>query len=88
MLILKARDVILRFDCLCLITANFHEFAGLVLSAHLWWRNPSTHEGYSPTYPRPQFFLLDDNHFWEYNLRVEVSGAIWVCGPLSPEVSH
>lgn len=31
-LILKARDVILRFDCLCLITANFHEFAGLVLS--------------------------------------------------------
>lgn len=75
-LILKARDVILRFDCLCLITANFHEFADFFFlttpgrggEIHLHMK--AIHE---VTSPAPQF-LFDESHFWEHNnLHVEIS---------------
>lgn len=68
-LILKARDVILRFDCLCLITALFHEFAGLGLSApSLVGEIHFTHEGYSLTVPAPPGFV-----WWQSFLGIQSS---------------
>lgn len=74
-LILKARDVILRFDCLCLITANFHEFSGLFLTTPGSGGEIHVHMKaiHQPTAPTPHF-LFDESHFWEHNnLHVEIS---------------